>query len=99
MRSCKHQPSGVRDSTGANNHNATCPHSIVRAYGTTYRRASNTREEAASFTEATQSGKGWATTLGHTNGDLQTSSQEEEAASNYSASKASKRPEEDRGQA
>ena len=39
------------------------------------------------------------TTLGHTDGNLQTSNQEEKATNSYSADKASKRSKEDRGQA
>ena len=70
-----------------------------QTYGTTHGRACNLCAEATTLTEATQTSEDGATPLGHTDGNLQASGQEEESTNNYPASKASKRPEEDRGQA
>ena len=51
--------------------------------------------EATAFSKATKAGQGRATTLGHTTGNLQTSSQEKETTSGYSATEAAQRPRED----
>ena len=61
--------------------------------------AHSLRAEAATLAKATQASKNGPTTLGHTNGDIQTSHQEEETTNSYPTGKASKRPKEDRGQA
>ena len=76
-------------------YNTTRPHGSARTCDTAFRRASGHREEAASFTEATQSSQNGAATLGLTPGNHQASRQEEGATGGSSDTQDIRRPKED----
>ena len=96
--SVKHQPSGVRDSVGANTHGTISSCCNYQTCPTTYRCASDHRKEAASITEATQGSQSRASALGHTPGNLQAPCQEEEDTSGHAVSRSVRRPKEDGGE-
>ena len=73
----------------------TSCHSQPQTCGTTYRRACNLRTEAPAFSEVIKASQGWATSLGHTIGNLQAPYQEEETTGCYSTTEAIQRQEED----